>query len=75
MKSPLGITSELSARAGQGYAGMPAITNIFNGHYRQRPDWHRNFLYEQERARGFDYTEDLAGNVTVHIIKEWCGRG
>ena len=31
-----------------------------NGHYAHEPVWYRNFLYEEERARGLDDTEDLA---------------
>src|SRR5439155_557566 len=30
------------------------------------PDWYRNFVYEQERARGLDFTEDLATPGTFH---------
>jgi predicted glycogen debranching enzyme len=42
------------------YAGIPAIIALHNGKYRHQPDWYRNFVYEQERARGLDFTEDLA---------------
>jgi len=42
------------------YPGLPRIVTISNGSYRHRPDWYRNFLYTEERARGFDETEDLA---------------
>src|SRR3954462_8310726 len=31
-----------------------------NGSYIQEPLWYRNFLYEEERIRGLDHTEDLA---------------
>jgi glycogen debranching enzyme len=33
---------------------------LANGEYVHQPDWYRNFLYTQERARGLDHTEDLA---------------
>ncbi|MBI3064913.1 MAG: glycogen debranching enzyme family protein [Deltaproteobacteria bacterium] len=42
------------------YPGLPGIIALHNGEYRQQPDWYRNFVYEQERARGLDFTEDLA---------------
>jgi predicted glycogen debranching enzyme len=42
------------------YNGLPGIIALSNGEYRHQPDWYRNFLYEQERARGLDFTEDLA---------------
>jgi predicted glycogen debranching enzyme len=42
------------------YSGVPGIIALSNGEYLHQPDWYRNFLYEQERARGLDFTEDLA---------------
>jgi predicted glycogen debranching enzyme len=42
------------------YSGLPAIVALSNGAYEHRPDWYRNFQYEQERTRGLDFTEDLA---------------
>jgi predicted glycogen debranching enzyme len=42
------------------YDGIPAVTAISNGRYLPHPDWYRNFLYEEERARGLDHLEDLA---------------
>jgi predicted glycogen debranching enzyme len=42
------------------YSGLPGIIVLSNGEYLHQPDWYRNFLYEQERARGLDFTEDLA---------------
>jgi len=44
----------------QVYPGLPRIITISNGSYRHQPDWYRNFLYTEERARGLDETEDLA---------------
>ena len=46
------------------YDGLPGIIMIANGEYLHSPDWYRNFLYEQERARGLDCTEDLAAPGT-----------
>lgn len=46
--------------AWQPYPGVPAIVTLSNGEYSQAPDWYRNFLYDAERARGLDCTEDLA---------------
>ena len=42
------------------YHGVPAIVALTNGRYRHEPEWYRNFLYEEERARGLDDVEDLA---------------
>jgi predicted glycogen debranching enzyme len=42
------------------YSGVPQIEFRTNGEYRHSPDWYRNFLYEAERDRGLDDTEDLA---------------
>jgi predicted glycogen debranching enzyme len=42
------------------YQGVPAVTGISNGRYSAQPEWYRNFLYEEESARGLDSTEDLA---------------
>src|SRR5258708_6785686 len=42
------------------YDGVPAIVALTNGAYRHEPEWYRNFLYEEERARGLDDVEDLA---------------
>ena len=48
----------------QPYAGVPSIAFITNGSYTQQPEWYRNFLYEEERVRGLDDTEDLASPGT-----------
>lgn len=44
------------------YDGVPAIHALCsaNGRYVHAPLWYRDFLYEEERARGLDNTEDLA---------------
>lgn len=42
------------------YPVVPATAAITNGTYEHQPVWYRNFLYEEERARGLDCTEDLA---------------
>jgi predicted glycogen debranching enzyme len=36
------------------YPGIPAVIALHNGKYSHQPDWYRNFIYEQERARGLD---------------------
>lgn len=53
-----------SARAGDRiviapYRGIPAAA-FQGGAYTHAPEWYRNFLYSEERARVLDYTEDLA---------------
>jgi predicted glycogen debranching enzyme len=42
------------------YDGVPGIIAVSNGGYTPQPDWYRNFQYDQERARGLDFVEDLA---------------
>ena len=42
------------------YDGVPAVTALSNGRYVSAPEWYRNFLYEEEQARGLDAVEDLA---------------
>ncbi len=42
------------------YADLPAVVACSNGTYAQGTAWYRNFLYEEERARGLDFLEDLA---------------
>ena len=42
------------------YPNAPQLGALHNGHYRHQPDWYRQFMYEQEQARGLDFTEDLA---------------
>jgi predicted glycogen debranching enzyme len=42
------------------YDGVPPVAARATGAWEQRPEWYRRFLYEEERARGLDDTEDLA---------------
>jgi predicted glycogen debranching enzyme len=42
------------------YDALPGVCVRCNGWYLQDPLWYRNFLYADERARGFDHAEDLA---------------
>jgi len=42
------------------YDGLPKVTGCSNGIYLHDPSWYRNFLYDEEAARGLDALEDLA---------------
>ena len=42
------------------YPGIPGIIALHNGEYKHQPDWYRNFVYDEERLRGLDFSEDLA---------------
>jgi predicted glycogen debranching enzyme len=42
------------------YPDRPAIAALSNGDYTHEPAWYRNFQYDEERARGLDFVEDLA---------------
>jgi len=46
------------------YPNLPAVHSLSDGEYIHEPQWYRNFIYEEERARGLDYTEDLASPGT-----------
>lgn len=41
------------------YDGLPRILAGSNGSYAHHPCWYRNFLYDEDRARGLDHVEDL----------------
>jgi predicted glycogen debranching enzyme len=42
------------------YASVAAVSALANGGYFHEPHWYRNFLYQEEQARGLDHVEDLA---------------
>jgi predicted glycogen debranching enzyme len=42
------------------YGSLPSIAMRASGSWGASPDWYRNFVYSEERARGLDFTEDLA---------------
>jgi predicted glycogen debranching enzyme len=42
------------------YPGVPEMMARSNGVYHHEPAWYRNFLYDEEAARGLDAVEDLA---------------
>jgi predicted glycogen debranching enzyme len=49
------------------YRDVPASIFITNASYTHAPDWYRNFLYAEERARGLDCAEDLASPGTFNF--------
>ena len=46
------------------YRNVPGIVARSNADYTHSPEWYRNFQYDEERARGFEFTEDLASPGT-----------
>jgi len=44
----------------QPYPGVPAVLARSNGAFFPARDWYRQFVYAEEKARGLDFTEDLA---------------
>jgi predicted glycogen debranching enzyme len=44
----------------QPYGDLPPIIALANGDYFADPSWYRQFQYDEERARGLDFIEDLA---------------
>jgi predicted glycogen debranching enzyme len=51
----------------QPYGDVPAVLVRSNGLYVSRPEWYRNFLYAEEKARGLDSSEDLAAPGTFRF--------
>ena len=49
------------------YADVPAVVVRTNGGFEASPEWYRNFLYAEERARGLDSAEDLASPGTFRF--------
>jgi predicted glycogen debranching enzyme len=43
----------------QPYRDLPPIIALANGEYSPGPAWYRQFQYDEERARGLDFIEDL----------------
>ncbi len=54
------------------YPDLTAVVALSNGAYRHDPLWYRSFLYAEDRARGYDYLEDLGspGLFAFEIGKE-----
>ncbi len=48
------------------YQGVPAVEALTNGSYAPDPQWYRGFQYDEERARGLDFVEDLAAPGMLH---------
>ncbi len=42
------------------YEGLPTVSAVTNGEFTPDATWYRNFQYDEERARGLDFVEDLA---------------
>jgi predicted glycogen debranching enzyme len=42
------------------YDGVPAFASRSNARYEHAPHWYRSFRYDEERARGLDWSEDCA---------------
>jgi predicted glycogen debranching enzyme len=55
------------------YRGLPGLFLAHNGRAEQAGDWYRSFEYEEERARGFDYREDLWHPATLSFTFEENG--
>ena len=55
----------------QPYAGLPRVIALANGDYGPDPRWYRQFQYDEERARGLDFVEDLArpGRFTFSLAE------
>jgi predicted glycogen debranching enzyme len=49
------------------YDGVPAIAARANARYEHAPLWYRGFRYDDERARGLDWSEDCASPGELHF--------
>ncbi len=56
------------------YKGLPALFFAHEGTAKQAGDWYRSFEYEEEKARGFDYEEDLWHPATLSFTFEESAR-
>jgi len=56
------------------YPGLPAVALLSNADgFRQDPLWFRSFVYDEERARGLDFEEDLASPGVFHWERSAAG--
>jgi predicted glycogen debranching enzyme len=46
------------------YDTLPAVVSLSNGTYTHNPQWYRQVQYDLDRARGYDYSEDVAAPGT-----------
>ena len=51
----------------QPYPDVPSVVVRSNGSWDASPEWYRNFLYAEEKARGLDSAEDLASPGTFRF--------
>lgn len=49
------------------YPDVPAVLVHSNGLFAPSPEWYRNFVYAEEKARGLDFSEDLASPGTFRF--------
>ena len=50
------------------YEGVPPVRCLTTGVFMAQPEWFRQFLYADERARGLDDTEDLVSPGMIHCV-------
>ena len=41
------------------YEGVPLISAIADAEFKEAPEWYYSFAYDEERARGYEFHEDL----------------
>jgi predicted glycogen debranching enzyme len=47
------------------YEALPAVVSLANGTYAHDPQWYRQVQYDLDRARGYDFSEDVASPGTL----------
>lgn len=55
------------------YEGLPQLFLAHDGQAEQTGDWYRFFEYKEEKARGFDFVEDLWHPATLYFTFEVGG--
>ncbi|HSB60260.1 MAG TPA: amylo-alpha-1,6-glucosidase, partial [Vicinamibacteria bacterium] len=53
------------------YEEVPPVSALSNGAYRPGPHWYRGFNYDEERARGMGFAEDLAAPGVFRFELYW----
>lgn len=49
----------------QPYTSVPGIVSLSNAAYAQDAQWYRHMQYDQDRARGYDFAEDVGSPGTL----------
>ncbi len=71
----LEVTETLQSWRMQPYLGRPEIEMRSDGFFIRDPSWYRKFQYNEEKARGLDFEEDLHVPGVFQWDMGWIGNG